>query len=146
MNVSKISEVKALSEGAELWVIRNDPGLLWWSKLDFNSHFLLSQVFFKAKSETPEGLQSIIQATSMAPIDKVCLQNHVLLGTQDHFLNKWILLWNGSEAALVSAICDSAEHLKYSSVRLFSHSREILKGLEARPTASSLTITYIENI
>ena len=145
MNASKIPSSQALNAGADLWVIKNDPGLQWWAKLDFLSHFLLSQVSLKPERSTPQALQNILQATSFSTQSSVHIQNHVLLGSEDHFLNKWILAWSGSEDELAEVICDTVTHLKVSSVRIFSHSSSVLKPLEARPTARSLTITYIEN-
>lgn len=145
MNASKLAEAQALNAGADLWVIRNDPGLHWWSKLDFLSHFLLSQVQLKPEKTTPQALKNILQATHFSTNSNVNIQNHVLLGSEDHFLNKWILTWSGSENELAEVICQSALHLKVSSVRFFSHAHSILPLLEAQPTASSLTITYIEN-
>ena len=145
MNANRIPESKALSAGADLWIIKNDPALSWWSKLDFNSHYLLSQNFLKPEKNTPVALQNILQATSLDKMKKFSLENHILLGSEDHFLNKWILVWNGDDDTLADIICKAAEHLHAGSIRLFSHSQSILGQLEARPTASSLNITYIEN-
>ena len=145
MNASKIPASQALNAGADLWVIKNDPGLQWWAKLDFHSHFLLSQVNLKPEISTPLALQNILKATSFSTQSSVHIQNHVLLGSEDHFLNKWILTWSGSEEELADVICDAVTHLKVSSVRIFSHSRSVVEKLEARPTARSLTIGYIEN-
>ena len=145
MNVSKLPESQALNAGADLWVIKNDPGLKWWAKLDFLSHFLLSQVQLKPEKNTPVALQNILQATHLGIQSRVHIQNHVLLGSEDHFFNKWILTWSGSEEALADVICETTKQMKVGSVRIFSHSRAVLAPLETRPTASSLNITYIEN-
>jgi hypothetical protein len=145
MNVSKLPESQALNAGADLWVIKNDPGLFWWGKLDFYSHFLLSQVQLKPETFTPQALQKIIQETSFSTQSSVHIENHILLGSEAHFLNKWILVWSGSEVELADVICDMVANLKVGSVRLFSHSKPVLTPLEARPTARSLNITYIEN-
>lgn len=145
MNVSKLAESQALDAGADLWVIKNDPGLYWWGKLDFNSRFLLSQVQLQPEKSTPQALQKIIQATSFNTQSNIHIQNHVLLGSENHFLNKWILTWSGSEEELVDVICETVGNLQVSSLRLFSHAKAIAQKLEARPTARSLTITYIEN-
>ena len=146
MNVSKIPASQALNAGADLWVIKNDPSLQWWAKLDFLSHFLLSQVSLKPEKSTPAALQNILQATSFSTRSTVHIQNHVLLGSEDHFLNKWVIAWSGSEEELTDVICDAVIHLKVGSVRIFSHAGAVIEKLEARPTARSLTITYIENV
>lgn len=145
MNASKLPENKATSAGSELWVVKNDPSLLWWAKLDFGSHFLLSQNLLKPEKSTPEALQNIIQATSFTTHQSKNIDSHVLLGSEDHFLNKWILLWSGGESIIADVITEAMTTLKVGSVRLFSDSKVLLGELEARPLASSLNITYIEN-
>lgn len=145
MNVSSIIDRDAFREGAKLWIIKNDPNLYWWKKLDIHSKYLLAENFLKKEKSTVFELQTIINATNLKISKSSIAQNHLLLGTEDHFLNKWILLWNDlNETELADLICDTTTQLKVDTIRLFSNP-EIIKKLQARPTASSLNITYIEN-
>ena len=141
----KLSEAEALSSGAELWVINNDPSLNWWSQLDFLSGYLFSQNYFRTVKETPSELINIIEATNLDTPSNQNTHNYVLLGTEDHFFNKWTLVWNNlSETQLATIISDMSSQMNFSNVRLFSHQSQLLKALKARQTASSLNISYIE--
>ena len=146
MNVVKLIETEALNQGSELWIIHNDPSLKWWSKLDFLSGFLLSQNFLRKEKELPQELISIIEATSLDIPSHQKLHNYVLLGTGDHFLNKWTLVWNSlSEEQLADIIIGMTKKLNFKNVRLSSHPDSITKALKTRQTTSLETITYIEN-
>jgi hypothetical protein len=135
-----------LAAGAELWVIRNDPKLPWWSKLDFHSAYLLSENYFRPKKQIPPQLLNIIEATRFDTFSQPSLQNYVLLGTEDHFFNKWILVWSQlKEAELADSIAELSGKLKFSSVRFFSDSEMLTSALLTRPSASSLNISFIEN-
>ncbi|MCC2677434.1 MAG: hypothetical protein K0R29_10 [Pseudobdellovibrio sp.] len=146
MSAVRISEQEALSAGAELWVIRNDPALAWWSKLDFLSAYLLSENYFRPKKQVPAQLLNILEATRFDTFSQPSLQNYVLLGSEDHFFNKWVLVWNQlKEKELADSIVDLSVKLKFSSVRIFSDSKSLTEALAARPSASSLNISFIEN-
>lgn len=146
MSVAKLSEQEALSAGAELWVIRNDPSLAWWSKLDFLSAYLLSENYFRPKKQVPAQLLNILEATRFDTFSQPSLQNYVLLGSEDHFFNKWLLVWNQlKEDELADSIADLSSKLKFSSVRIFSDSKSLTAALLTRPSASSLNISFIEN-
>lgn len=146
MSVAKLSEQEALSAGAELWVIRNDPSLAWWSKLDFLSAYLLSENFFRPKKQVPAQLLNILEATRFDTFSQSSLQNYVLLGSEDHFFNRWLLVWNQlKEEELAVSIAELSAKLKFSSIRIFSDSKSLTAALLARPSASSLNISFIEN-
>lgn len=146
MNVETITESMALTEGADLWIIKNDPSNKWWKKLDFASGYLFSKNYFKSKKETPSELINIIEATRLNVLDRVNVQNYILLGTQDHFLNRWTLVWNNiNETQLVDSLLELSQSLKFDSIRIFHSSGTIMKILKTRPSASSLNISYIEN-
>jgi hypothetical protein len=145
MSALSLSEADAFSEGAKLWIIKNDPKLRWWKKLDLHSKYLLSENFLKKEKSTALELKTIINATNLKMSPSTMTQNHLLVGTEDHFLNKWILIWDKlSPNELIELISKTSVQLKTDSIRLFSNS-EIIAGLQARPTTSSLNITYIEN-
>lgn len=123
MSANSIPESGAFSEGASLWIIRNNPSLIWWQKLDVNSHYLLSQSLTKGRTS----------------------QNYLLLGSEDHFLNKWILLWNDlDETSLAKLIERVATQLRTASIRVFSDIN-CLPEITSRLSASSISISYIEN-
>jgi hypothetical protein len=145
MSALSLSEADAFTDGAQLWVIKNDPALFWWKKLDVHSKYLLSENFFKIAKSTASELQTIINATNLKmPLSSNSF-DHLLVGSEDHFLNKWILLWNElSENELIELISKTSTQLKSNSIRLFSNS-EIVAALQTRPTTSSLNISYIEN-
>jgi hypothetical protein len=147
MSASRISEAEALSVGADLWIVRNDPSLNWWKQLDLNSHYLISENFLKEKKPLPLNIQNILNATNLDLATAYADQPFLLIGTEDHFFNKWILLWNtgGAPADLPGLIERIALQLKTSSIRFFSDA-VAAATLAARPTASSLSISYIENI
>ena len=145
MSALSLSEADAFSEGAKLWIIKNDPKLGWWKKLDLHSKYLLSENFLKKEKSTVLELKTIINATNLKMSPSSMTQNHLLVGTEDHFLNKWILIWDKlSPNELIELVSKTSVQLKTDSIRLFSNS-EIIAGLQARPTTSSLNITYIEN-
>lgn len=146
MSAVKLPEQDALTAGAELWIIRNDPSLAWWSKLDFLSAYLLSENYFRPKKQVPAQLLNILEATRFDTFSQPSLQNYVLLGSEDHFFNKWLLVWNQlKEQELADSIVDLSSKLKFSSVRIFSDSKALTSAFSTRPLASSLNISFIEN-
>jgi hypothetical protein len=146
MSAVSLPITEAFTSGAELWIIKNDPALPWWSKIDFSSSYLLSENFFRPEKTVSEQLLSILEATKFDTHVASNSKNFILLGTQDHFLNKWILVWNQlSEPQVVDCIVELSEKLKFSSVRFFSDSKSLVRQLEARPSASLLNISFIEN-
>ena len=146
MNVLKLTEQEAFNEGADLWVISNDPQLLWWEKLDFQSRHLLTKNYLHEKTIPPAELIDIVKATSLNQLEKLNLKNYVLLGTEDHFLNKWVLVYaKMPPTELAETIEDLSRKLNFTAVRFFSDSQKSIQALKARPTASSLSISYIEN-
>lgn len=146
MSVSNIFESNAFCEGASLWIIKNDPTLFWWKKLDLHAKYLLSESLLKNKSPTVIGLQNILDATNLKLAKLKYSHDALLLGTEDHFLNKWVLLWdNLAEDELVDLIETTSLQLRAPSIRLFSDAK-ILPKLKSRLSTSSVTISYIENI
>lgn len=146
MSANKIFESNAFREGANLWIIKNDPTLFWWKKIDLHAKYLLSESLLKKKRQTVLGLQNILDATNLKLSKLKYSQDHLLLGTEDHFLNKWVLLWDSlSETELIDLIENSSLQLRATSIRLFSDAK-ILPALKSRLSASSVSISYIENI
>lgn len=146
MNVLKLTEQEAFTEGADLWVISNDPKNPWWENLDFHTHQLLTKNYLHQKTTTPAELIDIVKATSIIQLEKFNLKNYVLLGTADHFLNKWVLVHTQMPPAeLADTLSELSKKLNFSSLRFFSDSQRSIEALKTRPMASSLSISYIEN-
>ena len=146
MNVLKLTEQEAFTAGADLWVISNDPKLAWWENLDFHTHQLLTKNYLHQKTIPHAELLDIVKATSIIQLEKINLKNYVLLGTADHFLNKWVLVYTQMPANdLADTLSDLSKKLNFSSLRFFSDSQKCIDAIKARPTASSLSISYIEN-
>lgn len=141
-----LTEANALTAGSELWVIENNPNLPLWHNIDFASCSLLTENNLHRKTETPDGLKQILEATKLETKLNLNTSAFVLLGSSNHFKNKWILLYSQTEPKNVAAEVEKlAGSLRFSSLRLFSHSQAILQQLKARPMASPLTISFIEN-
>ncbi len=146
MSEINIFESNAFCEGASLWIIKNDPTLFWWKKLDIHSKYLLSESLLKKRRQTGAELQTILDATNLKLSKLKYSPDALLVGTEDHFLNKWVLLWdNLAENELLALIESVSLQLRTTSLRLFSDSK-ILPELKSRLSASSITISYIENI
>ena len=146
MSEINIFESNAFCEGASLWIIKNDPSLFWWKKLDIHSKYLLSESLLKKRRQTGAELQTILDATNLKLSKLKYSPDALLVGTEDHFLNKWVLLWdNLAENELLGLIESVSLQLRTTSLRLFSDSK-ILPELKSRLSASSITISYIENI
>lgn len=146
MSANKISAEQALAAGDELWIIRNDPTLDWWKLLDLRSKYLLSENLLREKKELPENIKSILNATNIKLSKPKYQQSCLLLGTQDHFLNKWILIWQDvAQKELSDLVEQCILQLNTKSVRFFSDS-SIAQELSTRPMASSISISYIENV
>lgn len=146
MSVSNIFESNAFCEGASLWIIKNDPTLFWWKKIDLHAKYLLSESLLKNKRPPPAELQNILDATNLKLSKLKYSHDALLLGTEDHFLNKWVLLWdNLSDNELIDFIETASLQLRAPSIRLFSDVK-ILPQLKSRLSTSSITISYIENI
>ena len=127
MNAHKLEASYAFSEGSDLWILKNEPNSIWWQKINFSCQYLLTENYFYSRKSTST---------------KSCL----LLGTQDHFKNNWLLLWDHPNLSnFIPEIEKILQSLKVHSVRFFSDSQLLITQLEPRLLASSISITYIEN-
>lgn len=146
MSVAKIPQNLAMSEGSKLWIIENDVNNFWWKKLDVRSGFLLSRNFLTEKTSFSDELKNILTETNLNFTQKKYPDDYCLMGTENHFLNKWLLLWNKQADSktlhMIEKICTD---LNINSVRFFS-APELATQLNARPSASSLNISCLENI
>lgn len=146
MSANQLSPTEAFTAGDELWVIENNTSLKWWHKLDFASGYLLTQNYLHKKQSPHPALVKILEVTHLQVQKIPKPPPYCLLGTADHFQNKWLLVWNRmSPTDLANEISRLSEKLAFTKVRFFSHSQALTQELIARPTASSLSISFIEN-
>lgn len=145
MNVVEISKNDAFKAGSEIWVIQNDSLNSWWQELDFRSGFLLSKCLYRNKLQTSSKIIEILEQTQLNRIEFNEDENFLLIGTQDHFLNKWIFLWNQNNNQLIDKLEEIAFSQKVKSIRFFSNSENILHQMETRPKTRFIDITFVEN-
>ena len=145
MNVAELNSTEALKPGAELWVVKNDSQSKWWQELDFRSGFLLSKCLFHHRRPVATKVNEILEVTEFPKFQFIDNSNNLLVGSSDHFANKWILLWQDDPAETEATIHEISQSLKFKSVRLFSDSDALLKKLKARSKSSLDDITFIEN-
>lgn len=144
MNVRSLPATDALSSGAEMWIIENRSELNWWQELDLRSCFLLTQATQVREKVTAPELQNILQATGLSSLSSPLKSaSSLLLGTEKFFFNRWILLLQSDPDA--ESIIAVARNLRAKNLRFFSH-REVAAEISTRPMASSLNISFIENI
>jgi len=158
MKIIEVPESEAFSAGDDLWVIKNDFNNKWWNQIDFRSGFLLSHCLFHHKKQMPHQLAQIIEATDLGLTSTPTPRSALVLGSQAHFLNKWILIWQDSIEQTAFQIEQMIEPLHISSVRFFSDSPALTQIIStsqkqkstsseysAGPKASLYQISFIEN-
>ena len=145
MNADKLTAETAFDAGADLWVL-SEAQNGWWQNIDFRTGFLLSHCLLFQKKEPASRLEAILTETQIKRINFSSDAKSLLLGTENHFFNKWILVWSDlKEEALADSIAELSTKLKFSSVRIFSDSTRLVAALTTRPSASSINISFIEN-
>lgn len=145
MNVAELNTTEALKAGSDLWVVKNDSQSKWWQELDFKSGFLLSQCLYHHRRPTSTKVNEILDLTNLPRFQFLTEDSSLLVGSSDHFANKWILLWENDATETEQTIHKISQTLKFKSVRLFSDSDALLNKLKARSKSSLDDITFIEN-
>ncbi len=143
MNADRLAADAAFEAGADLWVLSSGQ-TSWWQKIDFRTGFLLSQSLLFQKKEASNQLQSILTETQIAKINFSTATKSLLLGTENHFFNKWVLIIPEeieTSATEIHRICDS---LKIHSVRFFSPSKALLTKVSARLSTSLNRISFVD--
>lgn len=141
--IEKITESEAFSSGSDLWVIPNNSNLNWWNELDFRSGYLFSKTVLFQKSSESVKLREVIQNTGIPKVNHPTETKSILLGTEDHFFNKWVYLIDEYAAENIQEILKVCQKLHCNSMRFFSVSSEALQLLP-RLSASITSITYLE--
>ena len=143
MNVDKISLAEAFSAGAELWIVPDQQNELW-QELDYRSGFLLSTCKSHQKPEEPFKINEIVQQTSIEKKDFSNSSKSLLIGTEDHFFNKWVLVIPENTAESLADFAKACDSLNVKSVRFFSTPSEVVSSFGARLSASLSRISFVE--
>lgn len=143
MNVDKISKEQAFEAGSELWIVPDQQNEIW-QDLDYRSGFLLSTCKAHQKAKVPFKIDEIVQETLMDKKDFSTSAKSLLIGTADHFFNKWILIVPENTSDALTEIADTCATLKVSSVRFFSTSEVAVKSVATRLSASLSRISFVE--
>ena len=145
MNVAELSEAQAFSEGADLWIIKNEPQNKWWQEIDFRSGFLLSHCLYHHKKPVATKVNEILEVTGFPRSHFIQDTDLLLIGSSDHFLNKWILVWDKETSSVNDMLLQISKSLNFKSVRFFSDSDSLLKSLKSGPKTSLADISFIKN-
>lgn len=143
MSADKLSAESAFSEGSELWILPMTQNN-WWQRLDFQSGFLLSECLLHQKKEASLNLAAVLKETEIKKMNFLSSKKSLLVGTENHFFNKWVLLVpeeNESAFTEIAEVCDS---LKIHSLRFFSASESLIQKVLARPSTSLNRISFVE--
>lgn len=143
MNADKIPLAQAFETGSELWIVPDLQNQIW-QDLDFRSGFLLSTCKAYQKTKASFKIDEIVQETLIEKKDFNSASESLLIGTEDHFFNRWILVVpqnNEKAAAEIAEVCD---HLKVSSIRFFSAPKDLIKSVTARLSTSLNRISFVE--
>ena len=143
MNADKLTAETAFDAGADLWVL-SEAQNGWWQNIDFRTGFLLSHCLLFQKKEPSSRLEAILTETQIKRINFSSDAKSLLLGTENHFFNKWILIVPDEMELAVNEINMACDMLKVHSIRLFSPSEDLLKKLSARLSASLNRISFVE--
>ncbi len=145
MNAAEISEAEAFGAGSELWIIKNDSTSKWWQEIDFRSGFLLSHCLYHHRKPVSSKVNEIMELTEFPRSQFSPDTNSLLIGTADHFLNKWILIWDHKTSDVNEMLDQILVSLKIKSIRFFSDAEPIVKRLKSSPKTSLTDITFIKN-
>lgn len=140
----------AFSAGADLWIIKAEQNE-WWQEIDFRSGFLLSSsLLFEKKADQPI-IKNILNQTELESYDFKINKNNLLLGSESHFPNKWILIIGDDKSddllETLPSIEKMVDQLKVQSIRFFGYPKESLEKsifVTTRLTASLQQISFVE--
>ena len=143
MNADKLYAEAAFDAGADLWVLSETQNG-WWQNIDFRTGFLLSHCVLFQKKVPSSKLDAILSETQIKRINFSTDAKSLLLGTENHFFNKWILIVPDKMELAVTEINAACDLLKVHSIRLFSPSEDLLKKLSARLSTSLNRMSFVE--
>lgn len=142
-SITPLSADDAFCAGSDLWIVRNQQSQ-WWQAIDFKSGFLLSSsLLFKKNNNTPE-VQEIVAKTESPVFDFKNNDTDLLLGTANHFFNKWVLVLDGDLESKLPEIENISRKLQAKSIRLFGFERNEILDTTTRLSTSLPQITFVE--
>lgn len=143
MNVDKLSLENAFDAGSELWIIPDQQNK-WWQELDYHSGFLLSLCKLHQKTKSSSKIEEILKETQIEKKDFASTKKCLLVGTEDHFHNKWILVIPDSSAQTFSEMTEILNSLKIHSIRFFSTPSALIESVSTRLLTSLNRISFVE--
>lgn len=142
--MTQLTADQAFSAGAELWILEDNFNDHWWNQIDFRSGFLLSACLYHNKKPLPNQINYLVSETQMKKYSFTEDPNILLLGTADHFHNRWILLWKNNPEAVIQKLTEIKRDLKVRNIRLFSANASFSEQVSARLSASFDQISYVD--
>ncbi len=146
MSAHKLAAVQAFDPGADLWMIEDNFNDHWWNEIDFRSGFLLSASLYHHKKPMPRQIETLLSETELKTYTFHEDENLLLLGTAQHFHNRWILLWKNNPEPAVKKMAQMAEQLKVKNIRVFSADQAVHQLIAARLSASFDQIAFVERL
>ena len=143
MNADKISTESAFDAGAQLWILPSVQNN-WWQQIDYRSGFLLSECLLHQKKEASSHLLAILKETQISEINYLTQKKSLLVGTENHFFNKWILIVPTENDLAHSEITEVCNSLKIHSIRFFSAPDALIQKVLARLSTSLNRISFVE--
>ena len=143
MNVDKINSENAFDAGADLWVITPEQNK-WWQEIDYRSGFLLATCLQHQKSEPSLKIEEILKETQLNKINSSTAKKSLLLGSENHFMNKWILVIPDDSTSSLDEVADTCVNLKVHSIRFFSTPESVVQKFSARLLTSLNRISFVE--
>ena len=116
----------------------------WWQQIDFHSGFLLSECLLHQKKEVSTSLLNILKETQISVVNYSTQKKSLLIGTENHFFNKWILIVPTENDLAHSEITEVCNSLKIHSIRFFSASEGLIQKVLARLSTSLNRISFVE--
>jgi len=142
-SITQLTPDTAFIAGADLWVVSSKQSK-WWQELDFRSGFLLSSSLLFQKNNDKSKVSSIVEKTETPALDFSSSTKHLLLGTKNHFFNKWVLILDSDLESAAGEIEKISQELKANAIRFFAFSKENVVETTTRLSARFPEISFVE--
>lgn len=122
-NLVEKKHSEAFSAGCDLWIVVNNQDSIWWQKINFNAGFLLSSIKESQKNSftqpVPNETLNILTKTNFPTHDYKSSSNIVFIGTENHFLNRWICLIENATDLESKDFLSNLKNLQVQRIRCF---------------------------
>ena len=122
-NLAEQKQSEALSAGCDLWIVLNNPDSLWWQKINFNSGFLFSTLTESQKNSFTQPVPieniNILNKTNFPAFNYKSNSKVVFIGTENHFLNRWICLIESVSDLESKDFLSNLKNLQVKRIRCF---------------------------